>query len=245
MSKDLNFLYGIYITHRGMFNNADIPENSIKAFKLSLENNHPIELDVQLSKDGKIVVYHDKNLKRLTNVNSKLSDLDYDNISNLSLLKTEEKIPLLEEILKLINGKVFILIELKKYENGYELEKRLSKMLDNYNGKFAIQSFDPTTIIWFKNNRPNFIRGQLSYDYSRNNKLPNFQKIALKNLYYNFFGKPDFVSYALRSMPNKYVENYRKNNPVLIWTINDKHDMKIARQYGDGFIVNNIEKSTI
>ena len=65
--KKINFKSRI-IAHRGIHNNLDIPENSIKSFKEAIKQKLPIEFDVQLTKDNKIIIFHDYNLKRMTNL---------------------------------------------------------------------------------------------------------------------------------------------------------------------------------
>lgn len=112
----------------------------------------------------------------------------------------------------------------------------MAKILDNYNGKFAVQSFSPLSIYWFKKNRPKFIRGQLSKDFS-NDRMLLIDKIFLKNMYLNFLSKPDFISYDINAMPNKYVKKYReKNNIVLGWTVNDIEEYKKGMKYCDNMI---------
>ena len=140
MKKDLDFLKGIYIAHRGLYHNEKgIPENSIRAFKEAVKRNIPVELDVHLLKDGNIVVFHDDNLSRMTGYNKMIKDCTYEEISGLRLLDTNEKIPLFEEVLQVINGKVLIDIELKYDTERGKLETKLCSILDNYEGKFNMR----------------------------------------------------------------------------------------------------------
>ena len=106
-------LDNLLFAHRGVHDNIKVPENSIKAFYLSIENNLNIELDVQLTDDNVLVVFHDESLRRMTGVNKNLNELRYEEIKNLKLLKTNETIPTLKEVLKLINGQVILDIEIK------------------------------------------------------------------------------------------------------------------------------------
>ena len=77
-------LKNLIIAHRGLFNNKDIPENSLSSFKKALDKNIPIELDVRLTKDNVLVVFHDTNLKRLTGLDKKVKDVSYSVIRKLS-----------------------------------------------------------------------------------------------------------------------------------------------------------------
>lgn len=78
----------LIMAHRGVYNNVDIPENSLLAFKEALKLNYPIELDINITKDNVIVVFHDDNLLRMTSLDKKINNITYNEIKNLSLLDT-------------------------------------------------------------------------------------------------------------------------------------------------------------
>ena len=154
-------LKNIKISHRGIHNNQDIPENSLKAFKQSIKENIPIELDVHMLKDKKIVVFHDDNIKRMTNIDENIHECSYDKLKKYKLLNTNESIPLLKDVLKLVNGKVLLNIEVKYQENYKEECKQISKILDEYNGEFLIQSFSVKIVHWFKKHKKKYKTGLL------------------------------------------------------------------------------------
>ena len=202
----------IKISHRGIHNNQDIPENSLKAFKQSIKENIPIELDVHMLKDKSIVVFHDDNIKRMTNIDKDIHELTYDELKNYKLLNTNETIPLLKDVLKLVNGKVLLNIEVKYQEEYIEECRQLSKILDNYKGSFLIQSFSIKIVHWFKKHKKNYITGLLiSNKVNIKNK---FIILAIKIL------KPDFVSLN-KKLHDKEIIKYlkKKNIPILLWTI--------------------------
>ena len=130
--------------HRGLFNNKKIVENTLPAFKTALKYNLGIELDIRITKDNKIVVFHDSNVKRLTGVDKFVKDMTYEELKSLKLLDTDDTIPTLEDVLKLVEGKVLLLIEIKTAPKGF-LEK-LNRLLIDYNGKVLLQSFNPFII---------------------------------------------------------------------------------------------------
>ena len=111
--KDLKFLKETIIAHRGVHNEKDIIENSLEAFKEAVNKNYIIELDVHFLKDGEVVVFHDDNIERMTGINKNLKDCTYDEIRNIKLLNKNTYIPKFSDVLKLVDGKVPILIELK------------------------------------------------------------------------------------------------------------------------------------
>lgn len=242
MKKDLSFLKENLIAHRGLHNiDKGIPENSIKAFKEAIKNNYIIELDIHLLKDNNIVVFHDDLLSRTTGINKKIKDTTYEEIKNIKLQNTNNYIPLFKDVLKLINGKVPIIIEFKYDVKCGKLEKEAMKILKNYKGKYVVKSFNPFSVIWFKKNYPDVMRGQLSYDF-KGKKMNVISKFICKKMLLNIISKPDFISYGVNSLPNKKIEKYRKNKLVLGWTIKTKKDLEKAKKYCDNYICENIEK---
>lgn len=201
---------GLVFCHRGYHKN--VPENSISSFKKALYRNKPIELDIRILKDNNIVVFHDKNLKRMTGINKNLDDCTYEEIKNITLKNSFETIPLFKDVLELIQDKVMILIEIKKCKK--KIEKQLLKLLKEYNN-FIIQTFSIKTFCWFKLNKPDYTIGLLSIGSGK-----------IKSLL-----KPDFISHSL------YGAKRYKNIPLFIWMIDNEKELEKAKKIGDSFIV--------
>ena len=145
--EKLEFLKQNLIAHRGMHNiKIGIPENSLKAFEKAIECKYLIELDLHILKDGSVVVFHDDNLKRMTGIDKKIADTTYDEIKNLKLQSTNNYIPLFKEVLKLISGRVPIIIELKYDTKVGLLETETMNILKDYKGKYVVKSFNPMTV---------------------------------------------------------------------------------------------------
>ena len=209
--KDLEFLSRNLIAHRGYHNNKKgIPENSVLAFKKAIDNNYLIELDVRLTKDKKLVVFHDGNLKRVCGVNKRVKDLTYRELLRYNLFDTTLKVPLFSDVIKLVNGRVPILIE-TKYHNRYGvLEKILINELSNYKGLYAIQSFYPMSLLWLKRNTKDIPIGLLSSNFK--NDLNRLKSIIGKTLILDLFFKTDFISYDVKGLPNNYLSYKRNKN---------------------------------
>ena len=240
--KDVNFLKNNLIAHRGL-HSKNIPENSIKAFENAIKNNYIIELDIHLLKDNTVVVFHDDNTLRMTGINKILKNSTYDDVKDLKLANTDQKIPTLKETLQTINNQVPVIIELKYDQKTGLLEQELVKLLDNYNGVFCIKSFSPLIIRWFKKNRPNYIRGLL-INYKKKNF---FDKISL-NKFIFWICKPDFISCSYKLYNNKKIKKYMKKKPVLAWTIkNDKNFLLYKDKFYNLIIDNDefIDKKTL
>lgn len=238
--KDLEFLSRSLIAHRGYYNNKKgISENSVLAFKKAIDNNYLIELDVRLTKDQKLVVFHDDNLKRVCGVNKRVKDLTYRELLRYNLFDTTLKVPLFSDVIKLVNGRVPILIE-TKYHNRYGvLEKILINELSNYKGLYAIQSFYPMSLLWLKRNTKDIPIGLLSSNFK--NDLNRLKSIIGKTLILDLFFKTDFISYDVKGLPNNYLSYKRNKKKIVIWTIKNKKDYDLARQYTDSLICENFD----
>lgn len=228
------------IAHRGL-HTKDIPENSLSAFENALKNNYAIELDVQFTKDKEVVVFHDENLKRMTNDTRNIEDVNYDELKNLRLDNTNEIIPTLEEVLELVDSKVAILIEIKDCKDYIELSEKTYEILKGYEGNYAIQSFNPFILEWYKNNASEVIRGQLSGTFTEGSEsLNSFEKFVLKNMLLNFKSKPNYIGYDLEGIPKSKLESLRKKGvPIIVWTVKNKEDMEKAYKYSDNITFEN------
>ena len=219
--KNLDFLENIKIAHRGLWN-CEYPEISIGAFERAIDKGITIEFDIHLLKDDTLVVFHDDNLKRMTNKDILLKTCTYNDIKDIKLNNSNYHIPTLEEVLNLVDGKIMIDIELKTDVDGFRICEVLTKYLDKYKGKFIVKSFNPFYIWWFRMYRPEFIRGLLVSKLKKK-KLNNFFKYALYNMWFNFLAKPDFIAFNFKNLPNKRIEKLRKRNiPILLFTVKEK-----------------------
>lgn len=191
-----DFLDSFY-AHRGLHQGRRIPENSLKAFHLALEKGYGIELDVRLTKDGVPVVFHDDNLKRMCGIDKDVIELSYEEIKALRLYDTDERIPHLQEVLDLVDGKVPLIVELKIFDDEKNQCKIIAPCLDRYKGVYCIESFNPRVLIWYKKHRPHVIRGQLATKnvYDNPNLKERLINLLLRNLMLNFLTEPDFIAY--------------------------------------------------
>lgn len=209
------------IAHRGIYDNIMIPENSLYAFKKAIIKNLAIELDIHLTKDNNLVVFHDHSLKRMTSKNSIIEDLTVSELKSVTLLDTKEKIPTLEEALKLINGKVPIIIEIKSNKNEKQIIKILLKQLNNYNGTILIQSFKAKTIKLLKKAKSKYKIGLLISEKTDIKICKLFQKSVLDIKY----SKPDFLAISKKVSKRNHLKKYINKLPILIWTIKNKEEI--------------------
>lgn len=238
--KRVDFLLHTPIAHRGLHSKS-VPENSLEAFRRAAASKFPIELDVHLIKSGEVVVFHDNNLKRMCGIDKEISKCTFTEIRELYLNHTHERIPLLSEVLAIINGKVPLLIELKCDQPAGKLEKEVLEVLEDYKGKIALQSFNPLSLRWLKKHAPDIARGQLASDFKGNKNVSRLAKPILKNLWHFSFTKPDFIAYDIRALPNKRIEKLHKTSlPVIGWTVTKIPETTEALKYCDNLVCEDI-----
>ncbi len=233
--QDYKWLTDIFVAHRGYFDNIQIPENSIPAFERARENNFGIETDVQMSKDGVLMVFHDDTLKRMTGAEGLLSDFTFEQLRKLRLLDTDYVIPTFEEFLHSAGG-VNLVVEIKTHKNIGEVEQKVVDALKNYTGNYCIESFDPFIVRWFRVNAPQIIRGQLSTDYKGSN-MAGWKKWLLRNLAFCKWNGSQFIAYdATHLKQNKKVKKFGKKIPIICWTIRDQEQYDSLKDHFDNII---------
>ncbi|RGC46993.1 glycerophosphodiester phosphodiesterase [Coprococcus catus] len=219
-------LTGWDYAHRGLYDNEHgIPENSIAAFRRAVDKGYGIELDVHLTADNQLVVFHDDTLTRMCGMNKKISSFLYSDLMQLRLLGTEEGIPLFKDVLELIDGKVPLIIELKVDGSNQNLLCPLVwQLLSRYKGDYCIESFHPFVLQWFKRHEPQVVRGQLSCNFFKENPHCDIVLFLMSNLMTNFFTHPDFIAYKYLDLDNPAVIYNRKLFHIMtvVWTIPGK-----------------------
>lgn len=193
---------GANIAHRGLHSrDKSIPENSIAAFRRAVEAGYGVELDVRLTKDGRVVVFHDNDLKRMCGVDSAVDELTFDELQILRLLDTDERIPLFTSVLDVIRGRVPIICEVKGGRSNRELCRKTYDIISSYRGDICIESFDPFIVGWFRRNGKDILRGQLAMRPERYKGQSKLMSFALGNCLMNIIGRPQFIAYDLAKKP--------------------------------------------
>lgn len=230
---------GVFYAHRGLHDReAGIPENTMAAFARAVEAGDGIELDVQLTKDEKVVVFHDFDLKRVCSASGRVSDYTYRELLKFRICNTEERIPLFSDVLKLVNGQVPLLVELKSRDFSNRVCERTDELLRDYKGEYSIESFHPWVLHWYKKYRPEICRGQLSMNFQRQEGNYAIQCLAARHLLFNFLGRPDFIAYDIRDRKavSKTVCRNLFGCPAAAWTVRSREQLEQIRPYFDSFI---------
>ena len=171
-----------------------IPENSLAAFRRAASRGFAVELDLQLSRDGEVYVFHDYDTERMTGHAGKLSDMTSDEIDALRLAGTDERIPRFSEVLKLINHAVPILVELKGESMDASLCPKADALLREYGEGYVIESFNPILLSWFRKNHPEVVRGLLYTNLMKSNRFKPLN-VILWGMMLNFLARPAFIAY--------------------------------------------------
>jgi glycerophosphoryl diester phosphodiesterase len=217
---------GRNFAHRGLHTeDKSVPENSMAAFAAAAAAGYGIELDVQLSKDRQVVVFHDATLDRVCGVKSRVDEKTYDELHATSLCGTKETVPLFSDVLKCIDGRGPLIVELKTGKHNRELCRKTLALLKDYRGDVCIESFDPRIVRWFRFHAGKLIRGQLACRPSRYERKDASKKAAflLGNCLLNFLGRPQFIAYEIGRKPLTVKLAERLGAMRFCWT---SHDMK-------------------
>ena len=231
----LEALRGWSYAHRGL-HGPGRPENSMAAFRASLEKGYGIEFDVHLLADGNLAVIHDSLLKRTTGKEGRIEDLTTEELKHYCLEGTEETIPTFRELLDLYDGKAPLIVELKPVNGNHAaLCETACTMLEDYKGVYCLESFDPRCVWWLKQNRSQLIRGQLSENFVKSDpKMPMVLRIIMTHQLMNFMTVPDFVAYkfADRKRISSFVCRKIWRAPGVSWTLKTKEEYDTAVKEG-------------
>lgn len=229
--------------HRGLHDNAsDAPENSLTAFRRAVDAGYGIELDVQMTKDRVPVVFHDFTLDRICHENGKICNYTYEELQQFRLCESKEKIPRFEDVLKLVDGKVPLIVELKIERLDISVCRAADSLLKDYKGMYCIESFHPLAVLWYRTHRGSIVRGQLSDAFlKQRDKFKSPLYFFLEYLMFNWLAKPDFIAYN-HNYPEVLSRRLCRSlyhSTAAAWTIKSEEQLAAAKKNFDIFIFDN------
>ena len=234
--------------HRGLHSDdSRYPENSLIAFRLAREAGYGVELDVQLTADKQVVVFHDDTLLRMCGVDRRVDELTYEELQQLSLLDSQHRIPLLTDVLEVLDGAP-VLCEFKamrSYTDTSLCEIALP-ILRGYKGPFCVESFNPLMIRWFRKNAPDVIRGVLSKKFTEEDHLKPILGFALCALLTNCLSRPDFIAFCYKDKKLLSFSLCRAlYRPYTVaWTLREEEALAASKEF-DAVIFENIDKEAL
>ncbi|MCI1644492.1 MAG: glycerophosphodiester phosphodiesterase [Bifidobacterium crudilactis] len=240
------------------------PENSLASFAAACEAGFGIELDLQLTKDGHVVVVHDDNLARVAGVDRNIADLTYAQLCRIPLFPSPAKagdarvetvsedipeaqsgdeyaqyVPLLTEVLAVVDGRVPLIVEYKMGEDfDEELMTRGDAILRGYQGPYVIESFHPMAVNWYRNHRPEVCRGQLAEAESfACGNVREVKRTLAGSLLFNWLGRPDFVAFDWHGGDGFPVRSARSLGAITVsWTVRSSAEQEASDPYFDYMI---------
>jgi glycerophosphoryl diester phosphodiesterase len=202
--------------HRGL-HGAGIPENSPAAFAAAIARGLGIECDVQRSGDGQAMVFHDRELDRLTGTSGPVAALSAAELGRIALTGSEDTIPTLRAVLAQVGGRVPLLIEVKSRRGmaAGPLCRAVHAALAGYCGEHAVMSFDPRVPRWFARHAPQTVRGLVVTEEEDRGFAGRIRRhLAL------WHARPDFLAYDIRDLPSHFAAAQRARGlPVATWTV--------------------------
>ncbi|TMJ41788.1 MAG: glycerophosphodiester phosphodiesterase [Alphaproteobacteria bacterium] len=235
---DLDWLIARPIAHRGLHDaKKHIIENTKSAFAAAIDGHYAIECDLQISRDGEALVFHDETLDRLMVGNGLVCNHAMTELASMKFQSGADHIQSLSELLAQVRGRVPLVIEIKSIWDGNDaLARRAVEVIKHYDGAFALMSFDPKVMAKVRALAPDIVRGIVAdkvahpdYDI-----LPVRERVGLREFEHIEDTQPDFISYHWRDLPYPPVTQFRQSGrPVISWTIRSPEEAALARHYSD------------
>lgn len=240
-NKEMDRFKFVMYAHRGL-HNKERAENSMSAFRAAVDGGYGIELDVRLSRDGKLVIFHDDTLDRVCGREGRVIDFTAEELSTFKLSDTEDGIPLFTDFLAMVDGRVPLLVEIKEQAGDHSVSEATCEILKNYKGDFIVESFNPVSLRVVKERLPEVPRGILSHRYCEQKKYRKPLFFILQSLLLNFICRPAFIAYEhshARAFGLRFVRAFF-GVPTIAWTVRSAAEEKEARENGfDGIIFEN------
>ncbi len=223
--------------HRGLHRPEGAVENSLSAFEAAIQGGFGIELDVRRSADDVAVVFHDRNLNRLTAADGPVDQERFEDLAKIPLKGQAETIPSLFQALALVGGRAPVLVELKPEGKIGPLEKSVLMALGDYRGPVAVMSFDPASVAWFAANVSGVTRGLVaSCRYNGQYDRP-LTRSPIGHFAMRAEAEAQFIAFDIRCLPKYFTRKMRKKGrPVLTWTVRSNEDRARAEKYADNII---------
>lgn len=238
MTRRLDFLTARPIAHRGLHDaGKGVIENSASAFAAAMAYGYAIECDLQITRDGEAVVFHDEALERLTGAHGLVKDLTAAEAGALTLRGSADRVPTFGSLLAQVKGSVPLVIELKSHWDGDErLAVRALELLAGYSGPYCLMSFDPDVLAALRRLSPETPRGivaERAFD-PYYNWLPLARQQELRSFSHLARTRPDFVSFYFEELPFAPVTALRTAGmPVISWTIRSPGEARQAMRHSD------------
>ena len=231
-------LFSPPFAHRGLWRPGESPENSLSAFERACQAGYGIELDVRLSRDGEVMVFHDATLERMAGVEASIWDLSAAELGATPLRGGPDMIPTLSRTLELVAGRSLVLVEIKAGpDGGGELEARTAALLDRYRGPVAVISFEAEALAWFALHRPGVARGLDAMGLSDEDLAKASTDLSVGFDAACTRAQPDFLVLEIETARGRLARARRaQGTPVIAWTVRTTEDVDRVAEDCENFI---------
>jgi glycerophosphoryl diester phosphodiesterase len=230
------------IAHRALHDEANgRAENNFAAIDAAIEKGFGIEIDIQQSKDGQAMVFHDYHLNRLTEGTGPFAQHTAAELRRLRFRSGEIGVPTLAEVLDHVKGRVPLLIEIKDQDgimgpNVGTLEREVARVLAGYIGPVALMSFNPHAMAVMAEAAPQIPRGLTTCGYKPQDwpllkeatraylrKIPDYERIGAS-----------FVSHQWTDLASERIEELKEAGArILSWTIRTAAEAAEAARHAE------------
>jgi glycerophosphoryl diester phosphodiesterase len=230
------------VAHRGYHDRArGRIENTVSAVAAAVTRRFAIEVDLRLTADEEVVVFHDDTLERLTEASGPVDQLTLSALRATRLRDCNEPIPTLDEILEEVGGRTALFLELKSnWSSDRRLERAVARALVGYAGAVAVMSFDPRAVSTLRGLAPHLPRGLVAgrFASTEEHSLPAHHRFAYRHLLAASFALPNFIAYEIGGLPASAPLMIRHvfGLPLLTWTVRTEADRKVAARWADQMI---------
>ena len=214
------------------------PENSLAAFAAACEAGYGIELDIQLTRNGQVVV-HDEDMRRVSGDPRMVRNLTYAELCGIPLFDSAQHVPLFSDVLALVAGRVPLIVEYKMGERyDGDLMVHGDALLRSYRGPYVIESFHPQAVAWYRGHRPEVCRGQLAEMPELGDWNPRAAVLRSAGLLlFDWLGRPDFIAYDWRGGSRLPVRFARRLGAATVsWTVRGEAEQMASTPYFDRMI---------
>jgi glycerophosphoryl diester phosphodiesterase len=232
------------IAHRGLHDAPNgVIENTPSAARAAIEGNYGIECDVQITRDGEAMIFHDDQLDRLTEATGALAQHNVVDLKRVPFRRTADRMVTLGEYCDLIAERSLLLIELKsRFDGDLRIARRAVEVMRGYKGRFALMSFDPALVVEVRRLAPEMTRGITSesrYTHPEWKKL--LSTAMMRRLSWMVDAPracPQFIAHNVNDLPALLPSTLRAlfGTPVLTWTVRTDAQRMNAQRNADQMI---------
>jgi len=222
------------IAHRGLCSPGTLrEENTVAAVAAAVDAGYAVEIDVRLTRDDRVVVFHDAALDRMTSGTGYVSEQLYSCLRTFPVGESGKPMPLLEDVLDIIAGRVPLFIEMKlpNSQKPSALPRAIRRAIEGYRGHLAVMSFNPEAVFWFTSHVPHLPRG-LVVDTAK-----RLFHVGIRRSWMAKRAAADFIAHDFTSQPNRFSNKWRASGrPLISWTIKTREDELKGRNHADALI---------